>query len=197
MGWNRRWYLDLNRISRHTGWAHPMAAAYAVYAGLAVLAVLLVLGAFRARRSPAHLAAALGAGAATIVAFLINQPISSFVAEPRPYASLPGVLVLIPRSHDFALPSDHAVVAGAVIMGIFLYDRWLALPALLAGLALALDRVYVGAHYPWDVISGLLLGAAVAALLVPPLRRLLTPPLARLARGAGRRWLGSAPVTSG
>ncbi len=192
MAWNREWYLQLNQIARHTGWAHGMAGFYAVYAGLVVLAVLLVLGALLARRSPRRLAGALGAGAAAVIAFVINQPISTWIGEPRPYASIRGVLVLVPRSHDFALPSDHAVVAGAVIVGIFLCNRWLGLAALLAGFALSFDRVYVGAHYPWDVISGLLLGGAVAAVLVPVLRRLLTPPLARLAKGSARGRLGLA-----
>ena len=56
------------------------------------------------------------------------------------------------------MPSDHAVVAGAVIVGVLLYNWRLGLAATVAGLALAFDRVYVGAHYPGDVPAGLVLG---------------------------------------
>jgi undecaprenyl-diphosphatase len=174
MNWNTRWYLDLNSIARHTGWAHGMATAYAVAGGLAVLGAVLVAGWFLARRhSPRQVGASLSAGLAAVVGFLINQPISNVIAERRPYQALHHVLVLIPRVHDFSMPSDHAVVAGAVIAGVLLYNWRLGLAATAAGLALAFDRVYVGAHYPGDVLAGLGLGAVVAICLYvttgPPL----------------------------
>jgi undecaprenyl-diphosphatase len=75
------------------------------------------------------------------------------------------VLVLVPRASDFSMPSDHAVVAGAVIAGVLLYNWRLGLGAAAAGLTLAFDRVYVGAHYPGDVLAGLGLGAVTAICL--------------------------------
>jgi undecaprenyl-diphosphatase len=166
MNWNTRWYLDLNSIARHTVWAHGMAASYAVAGGLVVLGVVLVTGWFLARSdSPRKVGAALSAGLAAVVGFLINQPISNVIAERRPYQALHHVLVLVPRASDFSMPSDHAVVAGAVIAGVLLYNWRLGLGAAAAGLALAFDRVYVGAHYPGDVLAGLVLGAAIAVCL--------------------------------
>ena len=86
MDWNTRWYLDLNSIARHTGWAHGMAAAYAVAAGLVVLGTVLAAGWLLARHhSPRKVGASLSAGLAAVVGFLINQPISNVIAERRPY----------------------------------------------------------------------------------------------------------------
>ncbi|MGH7691142.1 MAG: phosphatase PAP2 family protein [Candidatus Dormibacteria bacterium] len=174
MSWNSRWYLDLNQISRHTDWAHGMAAVYAGVVGILVLAALLVLGWLLARgQSPRQVAAALSAGVATVVVFILNQPLKHLIAEPRPYETLHHVLVLVGRETSYSMPSDHAVIAGSAIAGILLYNRRLGLLAALAGLALAFDRVYVGAHYPADVMVGLVLGAVVALVIC----RLLTPPL--------------------
>jgi undecaprenyl-diphosphatase len=178
MSWNTRWYLDLNSIARHTDWAHGMATTYALAGGLVVLGMLLIVGWLVSRHhSPRKVGASLSAALAAVVGFLINQPISNAIAERRPYQTLHHVLVLVPRVGDFSMPSDHAVVAGAVIAGVLLYNWRLGLAATAAGLALAFDRVYVGAHYPADVVAGLGLGAVVAICLYA----VIGPTLAALA----------------
>jgi undecaprenyl-diphosphatase len=188
MNWNTHWYLDLNSISRHTNWAHGIASVYALFLGLVVLAVLLIVGwRLARRRSPRHVAAALSAGIAAVLAYLINQPLSTLIREPRPYQTLHHVLVLVPRVRDFSMPSDHAVVAGAVIAGLLIYSWRLGTLAALAGLALAFDRVYVGAHYPADALVGLGVGAAIALVLYRVIAGPFTTTLSFIARTPLRR----------
>jgi len=72
-------------------------------------------------------------------------------------------------------------MAGAVAAGVLLAHRRLGLVAAVAALVMAFSRVYVGAHFPLDVLAGLVLGAAVAAasyLLVRPVVRALVTRLA-------------------
>jgi membrane-associated phospholipid phosphatase len=64
-------------------------------------------------------------------------------------------------------------MVGAVAAGLFLVNRRLGLLATAAALLMAACRVYIGAHYPHDVVAGLLLGAAVAVAGYALLRRLL------------------------
>jgi membrane-associated phospholipid phosphatase len=61
-------------------------------------------------------------------------------------------------------PSDHCVMAGAAAAGLLLFSRKIGLVAVVAALLMAFARVYVGAHYPGDVLVWLLIGAAVAIL---------------------------------
>ena len=179
-----RWYEDINSFARSTPWAHGFMAAYALWLGVTALGVLLVAGWWVARGAGQRaVVTALWAGFGTALAVAINQPVSHLVGRPRPYVTLHGVEVLVARANDFTFPSDHATVAGAAICGLFLAGRKrLTVAATVIGVFLAFARVYVGAHYPGDVIAGLVLGAAVIALLRPVAAFILTPVVAWLAR---------------
>jgi undecaprenyl-diphosphatase len=156
-------FLVVNGWARHTGWLHGFMTVYAGD-GVALFGLLLLAGWWVARRSgdPRRMALALWAGIATVVAVAVNQPIVNSVHEARPYSVLPHILVLAHRSADPSFPSDHATMAGAVAVGLFLVSRRLGVVATAAALLMAFARVYVGAHWPRDVIAGLILGAAVA-----------------------------------
>jgi undecaprenyl-diphosphatase len=101
----------------------------------------------------------------------ISDPISSrvikeFVERLRPCAALDGVRLLVACGGGKSFPSSHAVnnFAAAVVIGYF-FRR--ALPWALAVAAIvAFSRVYVGVHYPGDVIGGGAIGAAMAGLVI-------------------------------
>jgi membrane-associated phospholipid phosphatase len=178
-GLNTSIYLDLNNFSRHTAWAHTFMHAYALWLGPVLLSlgfVLLYAVAWwrRARRATGLLA--LG-GVGTLVAFGLNQLVVHAARELRPYDTHPHALVLVAKANDYAFPSDHGVLAGALSVSLLLVVGrgfwshrgasvlWLALVEVVLGLFLCFARVYVGAHYPGDVVAGLLLGAVVVGLL--------------------------------
>ncbi|GAA1968944.1 phosphatase PAP2 family protein [Terrabacter lapilli] len=157
-------FLRVNDFARATPWLHAPAVAYAKY-GLVVFAALLLVGVWQRRSSgDRELAAAVWAGLGTLLAVAVNQPVASLVAERRPYAAHPGILVLVDRSTDWSFPSDHSVMAGAAAVGLLLVSRRLGAVAAVAALLMAAVRVYVGAHYPDDVVAGLALGAFVAGV---------------------------------
>lgn len=170
-------FLRFNDLARTTTALHAPAAAFATY-GVALFAALVLLDIWRRRRaSDQRLAAAVWAGLGTVLALAVNQPVAALVAEARPYAAHPAALTLVDRTTDWSFPSDHSVMAGAVTVGLLLVSRRLGVLAAAAAVLMAVTRVYVGAHYPHDVVAGLALGGAVAGggwLLVRlPLARLV------------------------
>ena len=90
----------------------------------------------------------------------------------RPYVILPEAEPLLRWDASASFPSGHAAtsVAGAVILA-YLLGRWAWGLAVLAA-AVSYSRVYVGVHYPLDVLAGAALGAAVALVAIVLLRRL-------------------------
>ncbi len=159
-------FEQVNALARATPWLHPVVLAYADY-GMVLFGLLLVAGWWSARRSgrPEAMAALGCAAVATLAAVAINQPTVNAVHEARPYTAHQGALVLATRSADFSFPSDHAVMAGAVALGLVFVSRRLALVAAVAALVMAVARVYIAAHYPGDVAVGLLLGAGVTLVV--------------------------------
>ncbi|NIH84364.1 phosphatase PAP2 family protein [Amycolatopsis granulosa] len=171
---NTQIFLRINDFASATPWLHGVVSAYAAY-GVVLFAVLMLAGWWIARRqaSVAKMAAAIWTPLAMLIALGVNQPVADLVGEPRPYARLPGILVLAQRSTDPAFPSDHAVMAGAVTAGLFLVHRGLGAIAAVAAAVMVFARVYIGAHYPGDVLAGLVLGAVVTLLGFLAVRRLL------------------------
>ena len=164
-GLDKTLFLDVNHFAQQTGWLHTPMYDYATY-GVVLFGLLLVIGWWLARqqRSARMVAASLWAGAATLLAVGIAQPVNHAVAEARPWESLPHALILAGHSTDFSFPSDHGVMAGAVTAGILLYHRRLGIITFLAGVLICFARVYIGAHFPQDVAAGFVIGAAVALI---------------------------------
>lgn len=159
------WFMRINAITRQTPSLNGTAAAWTTY-GVLVFGALLVGAWWIARsRSDKVMAAALLAPVSVVIAYAINQPIAHAIDEARPFIAHPDALVLVGRSMDPSFPSDHAVVAGAACMALFFVSRRIFQLTALLAILFAISRVYVGVHYPADVVAGLALGGIVAVIV--------------------------------
>ncbi|MFE8700100.1 phosphatase PAP2 family protein [Cytobacillus sp. FJAT-54145] len=94
----------------------------------------------------------------TFIAFLVDLTFRFFLYRPRPFIKR-RVGILIPSKVNSSFPSKHTLLVFAVSTSILLYQRTLGL--LMTGLSLltGLSRIWVGHHYPSDIIGSALLGS--------------------------------------
>ncbi|MDJ0347322.1 phosphatase PAP2 family protein [Streptomyces sp. H10-C2] len=188
------WYTRITHLARHTTWLNGAVDAYTTY-GVVLFGLALVAACLVARRAtdPRVLAAALGAPITTALAMAVNATLKTLVSEQRPCRAIAGSFTVepCPGAADYSFPSNHAAMAGAVAAAVFLVNWRLGVLTSVAALLMAASRVWVGVHYPHDVLVGLAVGAGialagyaalrpvllrlVAALTSTPLRPLLVP----------------------
>lgn len=142
--------------------------------------------------------AAVRAFLAAVIALTINKLISLGWSHPRPFVAEIGQ-TFMHHAPDSSFPSDHGTsmfsVALALVFGPLREARRFGLALLMLALPVAWARVFLGVHWPLDMVGALLVstfaavlintrpGQALAAALVPLMqtvyRRVLAAPIAR------------------
>ncbi|MBB5117841.1 membrane protein [Streptomyces eurocidicus] len=183
---------DINGIAKAApNWLDRLVefiGEYGIVLGLGVLMLFTWWSVRKREDAPAGVAALCWAPLAAGIALLVNIPIRGFVKRPRPFLDHTGLEVLVKGKTDYSFVSDHATLTMALGVGLFVAHRKYGLIGIGLAFLEGLCRVYMGVHYPTDVIGGLALGTAVALLLAPLAMMLLTP-LARRVAGTRAGWL--------
>lgn len=156
---NQILFLRMNARLDTEGWHLRLAAFVAddfIYAIPLVLLALWFWGGNRERNI------ALKAVAVTFVALGINQLLAMLWPHPRPFMMGLGH-TFIAHASDSSFPSDHATVFAGIGLTLVFAGRRIAIGwgVLLLGLAVAWARIYLGVHFPLDMV-----GAAAVALSV-------------------------------
>ncbi|MEV7125207.1 phosphatase PAP2 family protein [Streptomyces sp. NPDC093260] len=186
---------DINGLAKDAPHWFDRAVEYVGEYGLLLASVLLVVWCWWSVRrrggedAAGSVAALVWAPLAAGIAVLVNVPIRGFVERPRPFRDHQGLDVLVSGKTDFSFVSDHATITMAMGAALFVANRRFGLAGIGVALLEGFCRVYMGVHYPTDVVGGFALGTAVALLLSPLAMAVLTPVVRAVEGTAWGAWL--------
>ncbi|MFQ5329677.1 MAG: phosphatase PAP2 family protein [Thermodesulfobacteriota bacterium] len=107
--------------------------------------------------------------------FLSSSIFKELFQRVRPCVALENVHLLVGCSGSFSFPSSHATNIFAAMVWLALHYRKGRPIFLIVAILVAYSRIYVGVHYPLDVIGGACLGTSVAFLFIVVEERLIPP----------------------
>lgn len=98
--------------------------------------------------------------------YLVSALVGLGLGRTRPFGVIDGVNQLISTSFlHKSFPSSHATIAFALAFTVFFFNKTWGLPMLGAAVLVAVGRVYVGVHYPLDVLIGAVLGGLASYII--------------------------------
>ena len=112
---------------------------------------------------------------------IVNLLIKNLVARPRPYDLFPHIEALAGPMKDYSFPSGHTAAAFACsLVLVRMLPKRYGIPLIVLSALIAVSRLYLGVHYPTDVVGGFLIGCLTSWIAC---------------RVAERRW--GSPVSAG
>lgn len=145
----------------HMGWLDPIVSCYTKLgdAGLLWIALSLAMLFWK----PTRRAGALALGAMALGLIVTNLTIKPLLSRPRPWLDWP-IVPLVTEKDPNSFPSGHtcAAFAAGMIWVRTLPWRWGRIAAAAAAVLMGLSRLYVGVHYPTDVLVGAVIGSLCA-----------------------------------
>lgn len=106
------------------------------------------------------------------VAFILLKTFGKIIDYPRPFVQFP-IQPLISHSADDSFPSDHTIILSVIAFSYFYYRSKYTLIFMMGMAVTGLARIFVGVHFPLDIVGGIVLGYC-AVYLAGILKNLFT-----------------------
>lgn len=150
-------YILFRAINDVAGTSPLFDAVGIFFAEMAIFILVLIVVAIKGKghRIRLILESALASGLALGINFVIG--LLSF--RYRPFMVHEQVHLLIEKSGlEKSFPSDHTAIAFALATILFLHNRRWGIVAYVIALLIGVGRIYVGVHYPTDILGGIVVG---------------------------------------
>lgn len=153
-------------------WLDPLVERYTSLGNLGLLWIILSVAMLCWR--PTRRAGAASLAAMALGLLCTNVVLKHLVARERPWLNVAGLIPLVNEPDPLSFPSGHtcAAFASASAWWGTLPKGWMKGAGLVLAVCMGLSRLYVGVHYPTDVLAGALVGALCGWAACRAVRRL-------------------------
>jgi len=143
---------NLASVYKILDWIGIFFADYLLYIVIAVILIILFLK--RSRLVAISIVISL-----FISRIVMTEPLKMIFHRARPYVVLGNVRKLVAENNDYgSLPSGHAAIFFAIAAAVFYFNRKLGIFAFVIAALVGISRIYVGVHWPIDIVVGAILG---------------------------------------
>ena len=110
---------------------------------------------------------------ALLLSLLVNNLLLKIlVGRVRPYEVIPGLVPLIPRPKEYSFPSGHSASSFAAASVFYrTMPKKFGIPIVILAFLISVSRLYVGVHYPSDVLVGIVSGIVLSYVAEAIVRR--------------------------
>ncbi|MBL3758031.1 undecaprenyl-diphosphatase [Bacillus cereus] len=170
-------FRAINDLGKQYSFLNPTIVFLAEYMVYILALIILAYWFIGSRKSRMMVIQAM---VAFVIAEVIGKIAGKFHLNYQPFAVLPDVNKLVDHAVDNSFPSDHTILFFSICFSFSLVRKKAGWLWLILAFCVAISRIWVGVHYPFDVAVGALIGCISAVFshwLVPKLsfiRQLLT-----------------------
>ncbi|WP_144522657.1 undecaprenyl-diphosphatase [Bacillus pumilus] len=162
-GFNEDLFRWVNQLGIDHGYLNPIFIGLAEYTVL--LVALMCLFIWFQNRSRTDRGMVVSAGLTFILAELMGKIAGIFYSNQQPFAEMSHVNLLIQKEVNNSFPSDHTIFIFSVCLIFWLFHKrhvyWLIIAC-----AVGFSRIWVGVHYPFDVLAGAVITCLIAVAVV-------------------------------
>jgi undecaprenyl-diphosphatase len=163
-GWDESLFRLLNDIPSGAAAVLTPLSKLFLPAGIAI--VIVLIAGYILARDRSILPVATGVAAAA-VAWLLAHAAKSIADRPRPYQVMADAVLRQPPAHGTSFPSSHTAVTLAVVIALVPFlPRPLAAVGIGYGVLVGWSRIYLGVHYPLDILGGAGIGMATGGVIL-------------------------------
>src|SRR3989344_1356855 len=157
-------FQKINNLAGQWAYLDTLGIFFARYSGYALILILLL---FSVRNYRKYWPMVVGAFSAAIVSrFIITEIIRFFWPRLRPFVENQANLIISQSSTEPSFPSGHASFYFTISAVVYFYNKKLGIIFFAVSVFMGLARIFVGVHWPSDILFGVLVGILSGCLAV-------------------------------
>lgn len=160
-------FQTINGIANNSKLFDFIGVFFADYLLWIAIGILIVLFSIKKTRWMA-----ISAGISIVLSrLIITEIIKRLYSSPRPYLVLEGVRKIISENHDYqSFPSGHAAIFFALATAIYFFNKKWGIIGFIIALLVGISRIYVGVHWPIDILGGAMIGIVAGVIIIKIIR---------------------------